>query len=78
MREELNEEFLNSVAGGRAYINTDQNKIAFRDAKRVFKLNEGCSVWQVAALCDSLRGKYPTEEEYDNACIEALQAQGWI
>lgn len=77
MRKELNEEMMDSVAGGRVYINTDLNKIGFRDAKRMFDL-KGCSVWEAAALCDSFRNKYATEEEFDNACIAALQAKGWI
>ncbi len=76
MREELNEEALDMVNGGRYVINAKMMKIAFRDAKKTYNLK--CSQYEAMALCDSLIGSYASEEEYDNACIKALKAKGWI
>ena len=78
MREELNMDNLESVTGGRYVINGNLHKIAFRDAKMVFQLSPNCNDYEVMAACDSLIGKYSTEEEYDNACIALLQSKGWI
>jgi len=78
MREELNMENLDSVTGGRYVINANRHQIAFRDAKKVFKLSADCDEYECMRLMDSFIGKYATEEEYDNACIAALQARGWI
>lgn len=78
MREELNEEMLEDVNGGRYIVNGNRHQIAFRDAKKVFKLSASADEYEVMRLCDSFIGKYATEEEYDNACINALRAKGWI
>lgn len=77
MREELNMENLESVNGGRYVINGNTHQVAFRDAKKIFKL-KNCSDYQAMELMDSYIGKYDTEEEYDNACIAALKSKGWI
>ncbi len=78
MREELDIDILDAVTGGRYVINGNTHQIAFRDARKVFKLTESADEYDVMRLCDSFIGKYATEEEYDNACIAALQAKGWI
>ncbi len=78
MREELNFDDMDMVTGGRYIINGNQHKIAFRDVQRVFKLSPDCNDYEVMAACDSLIGKYATEQEYDNACIALLQSKGWI
>ena len=54
------------------------HQIAFRDVQQVFKLSPDCNDYEVMAACDSLIGKYATEQEYDNACIALLQSKGWI
>lgn len=77
MRKELNEEMLDSVNGGRVVVNGNLHKIAFRDAKKTFQL-KNCSDFEALALCNNYVGKYSTEEEFDNACIEALRGKGWI
>ncbi|MBR4711036.1 MAG: hypothetical protein IKP10_03320 [Clostridia bacterium] len=77
MREEINEEMLESVNGGRYVINGNLHRVAFRDAKKVYQL-KNCTDYEAMALMDSFVGKYATEEEYDNACIAALRANGWI
>lgn len=78
MRQELNNENLESVNGGRYVINGNRHQIAFCDAKRVFKLSASADEYEVMRLCDGYIGKYANEEEYDNACIAALQAKGWL
>lgn len=77
MRKELNMEDMEQVAGGAAYINSRTNKIAFDSNGSVFQL-VNCTGHEAAAVCSSLIGKYATEAEYDNACIAALRAKGWI
>lgn len=78
MRKELNPDSLEAVNGGRYVINGDKHQIAFRDVRQVFKINESVSDYDVMEVCDSFVGKYATEEEYDNACINALKSRGWI
>ena len=77
MIKELNINELDSVVGGQYVINGNTRQVAFRDAKKVFSL-KNCSDYQAMELMESLIGKYNTEEEYDNACIAALQSRGWI
>lgn len=78
MRKELNNENLETVAGGRYVINGNTHQIAFRDARKIFKLSDDCDEYEAMRLMDSFIGKYATEEEYDNACIDALRSRGWI
>ena len=77
MRDELKNEELESVSGGRYVINGNTHQVAFKDAKKVFKL-KNCNDYQAMELMDGLIGKYPSEKDYDEACIAALQAKGWI
>ena len=77
MREELNMEAMEGVSGGRYIINGNTHQVAFRDAKKVYKL-KNCSDYQAMELMDSLINQYPSEVEYDKACIAALKAKGWI
>lgn len=76
MREELNFEDMEDVNGGRYVVNGNTKLVAFRDIKKVYRLK--CSPYQAMELMDSLINQYPTEEEYDNACVAALSARGWI
>ena len=78
MREELDFENLENVSGGRYIVNGNTHQVAFRDVKRVFNLSPDCDEYEAMRLMDSFVGKYATEQEYDNACIEALRARGWI
>lgn len=77
MRTELNMDNLEQVAGGKAYIDGNTNRIAFSTTKQVYQL-KNCSSIQALAIVDGLRGKYATEEEFDAACLAALQSKGWI
>lgn len=76
MRQELNTEELDLVAGGKAYINANNNKIVFSSTQAVYQFN--CDYRKVRDLCEDLIGKYATEAEFDAACVSALQANGWI
>lgn len=79
MREEINESMMEQVNGGRYYLNSNNRKLAFSTMKgSVFTLNGNCNDYEAMALMDSLIGKYPTQEEYDRACVNALQQKGWI
>ena len=78
MREELNNENLETVSGGRYIINGNTHQVAFRDVRQVFNLTDSCDEYEAMRLMDSFIGVYPTEAEYDNACINALRERGWI
>lgn len=78
MREELNVNDLNQVVGGKVYINTRTRKIGFNNISGVYPLKDGASAYAALELCDSLIGKYATDAEYDQACFNALKAQGFI
>ena len=74
---ELNDEELDQVAGGSAYINANTNKIAFDTISTVYEF-KNCTYREVRDLCEDLIGKYATEAEFDAACVAALKAKGWI
>lgn len=79
MREEINDFAVEQVSGGRYYLNSNNRKLAFSTMKgSVFTLNANCNDYEAMALMDSLIGKYPTQAEYDAACVAALKAKGWI
>lgn len=77
MREEINVEKLEGVSGGRYVLNGNLHRVYFREARLLFQL-KNCTDYQAMELMDSFIGKANTEQEYDNMCIEALKAQGWI
>lgn len=74
---ELNDEELDKIAGGAAYINANTGKIAFDTIDTVYKF-KNCTYRDVRDLCESYIGKYATEAEFDAACVAALKAKGWI
>ncbi len=76
MREELSMEEMTGVSGGKYVINGNTNQIAFRENRAVYKLK--CSPYQAMEVCDSFIGQYATEKEYNDRCIQALKAKGWI
>lgn len=76
MRKELDLEEMTGASGGKYVINGNTNQVAFRENRVVYKLK--CSPYQAMELMDSFIGMYPTEEEYNNRCIEELKARGWI
>lgn len=79
MREEIKDDGMKLVNGGRYYLNSNNRKLAFSTMKgTVYTLNDNCDDYQAMALMDSLIGKYDTQEEYDQACVDALQSNGWI
>ena len=77
MREELNVEAMESVAGGKYIVNGNTNQVAFKELKQVYNL-KNCTVYDAMKAMDSLIGKYDSEEEYDQACIDLLKSKGWI
>ena len=77
MRDELNFDQLDAVTGGKYVINGNNHQVAFKNIRQVYKL-KNCSDYQAMELMDSFIGKYATEEEYDQACVNALKSKGWI
>ena len=76
MREELKENEVTEVTGGKVYINSRTKKLGFTSISGVYDLK--CSPYDAVELCDSLIGQYPSDAEYDQACFNALKAKGWI
>lgn len=74
---ELNDEELDQVSGGKAYINANNNKLVFSTTGSVYTF-KNATFGQVRDLCESFIGKCATEADYDAACVAALKAKGWI
>ena len=74
---ELSDEELDHVAGGKVYINANNNKMVFSTTGTVYTF-QNCTYRQVRDVCEDLIGKYATEAEFDAACVAALKAKGWI
>lgn len=77
MRKEINDQDLSNVTGGRYYLNGNNHKLVFTTEGVVHQL-KNCSDYQAMELMDSYIGKYSTQEEYDQACVDALKNKGWI
>jgi len=77
MRQELNDFEVNGVAGGRYYVNGNTKKVAFDTIRGGFQLIN-CSVYQAMEAMDGLRGTCSTQAEYDQACYNLLDKNGWI
>lgn len=78
MRKEINEQELESVAGGFYKLNYNTHCVGFTTCKRGFllKSNVDCSVVQIAM--NSLIGKFATPEQYDSECLKLLEENDWI
>ena len=74
---ELNDEVLDQIVGGTAFINANIGTVAFSSTKEVYDY-KNCTYRDVRNVCEDLIGKYATEAEYDAACVAALKAKGWI
>ena len=78
MRTEMMDQDMELVAGGNYYINKNNLKVAFTTIPgQAFQLHD-CTGNQAMDVMDSLIGQYATVEEYDQACVAALSAQGWL
>lgn len=76
MREEIKGLELEQVSGGRYFINTERKLVVFQNVEGVFKLK--VKPYLAMEVMDSLIGKFETEAEYDQACVEALTNLGMI
>lgn len=78
MKIEMNDNELELVNGGNYYINKNNLKLAFTTIKGVAFQLKNCTANQAMDVMDALIGKYNTTEEYDQACVNALKAKGWL
>ncbi|MBR3739584.1 MAG: hypothetical protein IKN04_03885 [Clostridia bacterium] len=76
MRQEIKDLELEQVTGGRYFINKDKKIVVFQNVAGVFQLK--CKPSEAMDAMDELIGKYKTEAEYDQACVNLLQSKGWI
>lgn len=74
----LDDDMLDSVAGGNYYINKNNLKVAFTTIPGVAFQLHGCSGNDAMDIMDALIGKYATVEEYDQACVDALRVAGYL
>lgn len=77
MREELKDMEVQGVAGGKYKLNGNNGKLLFTTNPYIYQL-KGVDPLEAQRFMNGFIGKYETDEEFDNACIEALQAKGWI
>lgn len=77
MKEQINDMDLELVAGGRYYLNRNNNKLVFENVNEIFHL-VNCTSYQAQEVMDSLIGVYDNQMQYDNACAEALMKKGWV
>lgn len=73
----LSDEELDQIAGGTAYICGNSSRIGFSTIDTIYTY-KNCTYQEIRNLCESFIGKYATEEEFDAACVAALQEKGWI
>lgn len=78
MRKEIDEKTASGVAGGRYYINGNNHKLIFTSFPDDIFVFKNCSDYEAMEVMDSLIGKYSSQKEYDQACIDALKSRGWI
>ncbi len=78
MRNEITDNELELVAGGNYYLNKNNGKVAFTTIKGVAFQLKNCTPGQAMDVMDGLIGKYNSTEEYDQACVDALKAKGWL
>lgn len=78
MRKELSDLEVSQVIGGTCYISKDYNQVAFDNVHDIYGINPGISVYQVIEVADSMKGKFATEAEYDQAVANQLMSLGWV
>lgn len=76
MRKELKDGSLETVNGGKVYVNGNTHKLAFDTIPGAFEFS--CSPYDVLEVCDAEIGKHATNAEYDQACYNILKSKGWI
>lgn len=77
MKRIIDDNDLELVAGGRYYLNRNNNKLCFENVKEIYQL-QNCTPYQAMDLMDSLIGKYDNQAQYDAACAAALKSKGWV
>ena len=75
MRKEIENENLTEVSGGKYAIN-NQNMLFFSSTTDSFQITG--SRYAAMEIMDGMIGQYPSEQEYDAACISALKSAGLI
>lgn len=79
MREQLNDEVLESVAGGTVILSRDNNTVGFTTTGQNFQL-KNCSYYDAFALIDSLyvNNKQKSDNEFDKLVRKEFAKRGWI
>lgn len=77
MRQELNDYEVKEVSGGRYYVNGNTKKVAWDTIPRAYQLIN-CTVYQAMEAMDGLKGTCSSQAEYDQACYNLLDKNGWI
>ena len=79
MREQINENELESVVGGTVIVSGDKMKVGFTTLGEKYNL-KNTTFEQTMALIYSMYGQYNdhTGVSFDTAVRDALKAKGWI
>lgn len=78
MRNELSNEELGQISGGRYFI--DNRSVVYFETidNDGYQLKGEGARYQAQAIMDGLIGKYNSQSDYDNACLDALNAAGLL
>lgn len=78
MKQELGDLELESVSGGKYFLNGNTKKLCFSTDNTIFKLTDNTSVYAAMEYMDSQIGRFETQAEYDAHCIDYLQQHGMV
>lgn len=79
MREQINEQELESVVGGIVRVSGNRMKVSFSTLQEAYKL-VNCDASDAALLAQILYNEHKNEGDlaYENAVKAAFQERGWI
>lgn len=77
MRQQIDDQNLDLVCGGKCYMNANTGKLLFTTDNRVFQLN-GVSSYQALELMNSFLGQCDNDADFNSKCIDALTERGWV
>lgn len=79
MKEQINEEMLDRVAGGTVILSRDYNTVGFTTTGQNFPL-KNCDYYQALQLIDQMyvNNKQATDADFDKIVRKEFAIRGWI
>ena len=80
MREQINEQDLETVVGGIVHVSGNRMQVAFTTMREVFRLKDGCDPDDAALLAQVLYSQHKNEGDlaYETIVKEEFAKNGWI